>query len=293
MQTLMYSLSDNQLMPPSQEQIAMAQQSMFAYQESAASLTNPEIDEEIRAKSSMLASLLRQDKEQAKIKIDELVSSARQMTSQLTHSLTSVPVHPYQRLLYDYLGPDFICPSIDDLTIPQDFNPARCLTQLENIANNVSELQLSQYAVLSAEAMKPSFNGTISDNLNNAFAVLSSTASGDRFVVDDIKLKQHLTFAETVKNIPTDYVLKNPILVAKKILAEFTKIHHKADSISEKVKVSEKVSKEPLLDNVAVNSTKSLQDMVFDYDMHNQAEDPNYVPLTKRSAERSMERLSS
>jgi hypothetical protein len=179
---------------------------------------------EIQQKAESLARLLQVDKERARTTINELVSSAQTMTSSLVNDLTATPLHPYQKLLHDYLGPNFICPSIKDLTIPQNFSPQICLTELEEFANEVQLLRTDQFARLSAEAMDTSFEGITSENLNNAFAVLSSTAEGERYVINHERLKDHLKFFETVKNIPTDYIIKNPIEVAKKMLAEFTRI---------------------------------------------------------------------
>jgi hypothetical protein len=90
---------------------------------------------------------------------------------------------------------------------------------------------MSQYACMSAEAMNLSFDGTFTtENLNNAFAVPSVDSEGNQtFVIDKERLAEHLKFAEMVKNIPTDYIVKNPLAVAKIILSEFIRIHKVED----------------------------------------------------------------
>ena len=231
MENLTNSLSSSQLINITPEQLTAAQQMYIDFidkQQSAKIPTERKFDQsvELQARVEEFADLLRKNKEQAQLTIGQLISSANSMTATLVTALTSAPLHPYEKLLYDYLGPNFICPSITDLTIPENFCPKQCLVELENVAQQVGALQTNHFARLSAEAMDTSFYGITSENLNNAFAVLSSTAKGEQYVIDADKLKQHLIFVETVKSIPVDYVLKNPLEVAKKMLAEFTKIHN-------------------------------------------------------------------
>lgn len=171
--------------------------------------------------------LLEKDKAKAKLLIDNLVSSAREMTTSITTSLTSVPVHPYEKLIYEYLGPDYKPKEIQDYSIPDSFNPFTCTKELRIIAEANQQLQMTQMAILSAEAMNPTFDGTFStENLNNAFAEPVDTSDGNQqFVINEVRLKEHLEFMEMVKNIPKEYILKNPLEVAKKMISEFIRIH--------------------------------------------------------------------
>ena len=227
MENLTNSLSSYQVATISQEQITAAQQMFLDYidRSPASGEQVPDVGVELQTKVNDFVELLRTNKEQAQLTISQLVSSANSMTADLTTALTAVPVHPYEKLVYEYLGPNFICPTIQELAIPNNFCSQKCLVEIESIAKEVGALQTSQFDRMSAEAMDTSFYGITSENLNNAFAVLSSTAEGDRYVIDRAKLTQHLRFVETVKGIPIDYVLKNPLEVAKKMLAEFTRIH--------------------------------------------------------------------
>ena len=244
MEILTDSLSGSQIVAISQEQITAAQQMYLDYidKKPLPDGSAPKVNLELQTKLNDFAELLRTNKEQAHLTISQLVSSANSMTADLTTALTAVPVHPYEKLVYEYLGPNFICPTIQELTIPNNFCSQKCLIEIESIAKGVGALQTSQFARMSAEAMDTAFYGITSENLNNAFAVLSSTPEGERYVIDRAKLADHLRFVETVKSIPTDYVLKNPLEVAKKMLAEFTRIHQpglnvltpdKANSLSE------------------------------------------------------------
>lgn len=174
-----------------------------------------------------LTTLLQKDKEKAKLMIDSLVFSARQLTSTIATALTSVPVHPYERLIYEYLGPNYKPKDIKDYSIPDSFSPFGCIKELRIIAEANQQLQTTQMAVISAEASNPTFDGTFDgENLNNAFAELVNTPEGkQQFVVNEARLKEYLEFMEMVKAIPIEYIVKNPLEVAKKILSEFIRIH--------------------------------------------------------------------
>lgn len=184
--------------------------------------------------------LLQTDKNKAQKIIGKLVSSAKEITSTITNTLTSVPIHPYEKLLYEYLGPKFKPRSIEDYSIPADYNPYSCLRDLRLIAESNHQIQMSQMAQLTAEAILPTFDGTFAtENLNNAFAEPVIRPDGKKqFVINEVRLKEHLEFVEMVKAIPVDYILKNPIEVAKKMLSEFTRIHKPSKEVEVKDEVS-------------------------------------------------------
>ncbi|MFZ9876810.1 MAG: hypothetical protein ACO3EY_07130 [Candidatus Nanopelagicales bacterium] len=188
-----------------------------------------QVEQDIAAveNAEKFTTLLQTDKEKAKRIIDSLVSSAKQMTSAVTSSITSTPVHPYEKLIHDYLGPNYKPNTIEDYSIPDNFSFLDSLKQLRKAAEANQELQTTQMAILTAEAANSLFNGTFdTENLNNAFAEPVKTADGKQtFVINETKLKEHLEFMEMVKNIPKEYILKNPLEVAKKIISEFIRIH--------------------------------------------------------------------
>ena len=178
-----------------------------------------------------LPTLLKQDQAKAQRLIKDLVASAKALTHDAASSLSAAPIHPYERLIYDYLGPNFIAPTIDQYMLPADFSPVVSVRELEKISRKTSEIEMSHYACISAEAMNMSFDGTFAtENLNNVFAVPSPDSEGNQiFEIDKERLKEHLKFAEMVKNIPADYIVKNPLIVAKIILSEFIRIHKVED----------------------------------------------------------------
>lgn len=217
METFTESLSfGGQIVPYSQPQLTVSEQVS-----SKGVSTEPQ-SIEVRARN--LADLLRNDKQAAQLAIQELVSSAKDAKAEMLASLTATPVHPYEKLKLQYLGSDFICPTIHDWIIPMDFCPKAALTDIREIAQGFHELQMSHFAKMSAEAMDTSYFGITSQNLNNAFAIISATANGEQLVVDKKKVADQLKFIETIKSIPTDYIIENPLEVAKKMLAEYTRL---------------------------------------------------------------------
>lgn len=218
METFTESLSfDGQIVPYSQAQLTLPEQV------SSKEVSTEPQSIEVRARN--LAELLRNDKQAAQLAIQELVSSAKDAKAEMLASLTATPVHPYEKLKLQYLGSDFVCPTIHDWIIPMDFCPKAALTDIQDIAQSFHELQMSHFAKMSAEAMDTSFVGITSQNLNNAFAVISATDSGEQLVVDKKKVADQLKFIETIKSIPTDYIIENPLEVAKKMLAEYTRLN--------------------------------------------------------------------
>ncbi len=149
----------------------------------------------------------------------------------MTDALTSVPIHPYERLIYDHLGANFVPSTIHEYAVPEQFNPILCLRELEKISRKTSQVEMTHYASISAEALDPKFNGTFNtENLNNVFAVPTVDSDGKQtFVVDKKRLTEHLKFVEMAKRIPADYIVKNPLIVAKILISEFIRIHKTDD----------------------------------------------------------------
>ena len=228
-----------------------------------------------------LPTLLKQDQAKAQRLIKDLVASAKALTQDVASSLSAAPIHPYEKLIYDYLGPNFIAPTINQYTVPTDFNLIASIKELEKISKKTSEIEMSQYACMSAEAMDLSFNGTFAtENLNNAFAVPITDSEGNQtFELDRERLAEHLKFAEMVKNIPTDYIVKNPMLVAKIILSEFIRIHKAEDcEISNDLTLDNQVS----LQEVMKDPMKAAKQLFDNYQLlSEESNEYDFVSLFK------------
>lgn len=165
------------------------------------------------------------DRNRAMQTLSSVLSAARSLRQQFETSLFAGPTCPYQRTLNEYLGPNFICPTIHDLSLPLNFNPIEAVKTITTIDKKYNDLMLTHLQVMSAEAADTHFVGITSQNLGNAFAVLSTTSNGQQYVIDKQKASQHLEFAEIIRNMPTDYILQNPLEVAQKLVGRYLEIH--------------------------------------------------------------------
>lgn len=136
------------------------------------------------------------------------------------------PICPYERTKLEYLGPDFIAPSIHDLDVPKNFTIDTALKASKSISLGYNNMLLTRLNQMTAEAADPSGNGIKTEALGNAFAVLSTTAKGEEYVVDKHKVALHLEFAELVKSIPVTYIMENPVMVAQKLVTRYIQINY-------------------------------------------------------------------
>jgi hypothetical protein len=79
------------------------------------------------------------------------------------------------------------------------------------------------------EAADTSFPGITSENIGNAFAVLSSTSEGDRYVIDRHKAALHLEFAELIRNLSVEKIIGDPIVTAHKLVTRYIEINYDVD----------------------------------------------------------------
>jgi len=171
----------------------------------------------------VLNPLVMADQEKALQTIQALLSTIRSLKQEIQPA--EAPACPYQQTLIEFLGPDFICPTIHDLAFPVNFSTTEAVSSITEIGKCHHEHMMNHLQAMSAEAADMGFPGITSQNLGNAFAVLSTTANGEEYVIDRVKTAKHLEFAEIVRNIPTDYIIANPSLVAQKLIARYIEIN--------------------------------------------------------------------
>lgn len=169
--------------------------------------------------------LILADRNKALQTIQTLLSTVQTLKEKIHDTLLAGPICPYQQTLLEYLGPNYQCPAIQDIPYPKTFSTQVAITSIDVIANKYDDILLSQLSVMSAEAADTNFVGITSENLGHAFAVLSSTANGQEYVIDRVKTANHLEFAEIVRNIPVDYIIQNPLVVAHKLISRYIEIN--------------------------------------------------------------------
>lgn len=169
--------------------------------------------------------LLVADKNLALQTIQEILSAVEELRQQFQTTLFDGPVCPYQQTLAEYLGPNFICPSINDLALPLNFSSAEAVSSILKIDKAYNDRMLDQLQVMAAEAADTSFAGITSVNLGNAFAVLSATSTRQEYVIDKQRLARHLELAEIVRNLPDEEIINNPNTVALRLINRWIEVH--------------------------------------------------------------------
>jgi len=149
--------------------------------------------------------------------LDKLNITSAELLSAL-NQLSGVPIHPYERLKYDYFGKDHVFPTIDDIEVPEAFCLQTCIGSLTGISQKHQDV-LAEHS--------PYINDFEQhEHLGNAFASLSTTVNGDPiFVVDNEKVKKYIEFHEIARSIPIDSVnSSNYVEIAQKLLTHYNKI---------------------------------------------------------------------
>lgn len=162
---------------------------------------------------------LTQDREFAFSLLNELILSAVELNKQMLETLKG-PACPYQRTLHEYLGPNHKYPTIAELPLPTTFSFPQINETISTFQNHVEETMSDHIDIMVKEAADTGFPGITSQNLANAFSVLS----GNEYVIDKNKLCKHLEFGEIVRNIPQDYIDNHPYLTSFKILSRYSEI---------------------------------------------------------------------
>lgn len=170
--------------------------------------------------------LIEQDRNKAIEKINGLLAKINKLKDDFQISQDSKPICPYEQTKLEYLGPNFIVPSISDLPEPVNFSVDTAVSSGLLINKQMHENMLTQLNLMSAEAMSENFSGNLSEVLGHAFTMLSSTSTGEQVrVVDRHKTALHLEFAEIVRNIPINQIIENPVIIAQKLINRYIEIN--------------------------------------------------------------------
>jgi hypothetical protein len=146
-------------------------------------------------------------------KIKHDVTSFTHMVTSLdrdvTANLSSIPIHPYERLKYDYFGPDYTYnKTIDDIEDPGDFYREKSLEFLKNKRKEL--LSTSFHNLTCCEE----------DRIYTAFTI----TSGEQILPDRARQRSYIEFLELARSIPIDSITdENCMVIGRKLLAEFVK----------------------------------------------------------------------
>lgn len=134
------------------------------------------------------------------------------LTSTLSalNALSSLPLHPYDRLKYDIYGPeykDIKFKTVDDIPTPVNFTPE---VMLQAVVEKTQSLQK-----------------TLLENIDRGPELFTNTilntVSGDKIIPNIDMHKKHIEFIELIRQIPVGTNLSNEQILnySKKIISEF------------------------------------------------------------------------
>jgi hypothetical protein len=144
--------------------------------------------------------------------ISQLLSATDLLSLELDHALSSVPAHPYERLKYEYLGSDSQPILLNNVPEPVDFCLSSISCQISAIADKYGDVFDLHFQALTAGRV---------EEVYSAFAM----PSGDCFVIDKQQTANHLQFVDMINHIPLEMIEADPVMVAKKILTQYTKMY--------------------------------------------------------------------
>jgi len=149
--------------------------------------------------------------------IEKLNVTTLELLSAL-NSLSGVPIHPYERLKYDYFGDvNYKFKTIDDIEYPENFCINTCISSLTSITQKQQEQFNTKLQYLDQIHDIP--------NVEHAFTTLSSTDTKDYFIVDTEQTKNFIEFNEILRTIPIESITpENSLVLAHKILSHYTRI---------------------------------------------------------------------
>lgn len=206
------------------------------------------LHEDTKKELSPIEKLLDQNFKEMHSTIQQALSAARSARISFDEKILTGPIHPYQKLIHEYLGPDFKSPSVLDLELPQSFCPTVALQSLNNITNKTFENTVTQFQHLTAGIGKVenAEEMELLQGLGHAFATLSSTEHGPMFVIDRKKTANYLEFAETVRNIPIKEIVNNPVQTARRIIHRLIQILEPEEELIVMNTMPEKIKDQPV-----------------------------------------------
>jgi hypothetical protein len=146
-----------------------------------------------------------------------LLSALQQLSSieQITQldsfidNLPSIPLHPYQKLIWQHFPSDYKFKTIDDVPEPESIPVQESLEFLTKKEKEISKTMFHNLTCCPEHFLR------------SGFEVLS----GDEIVCDIDRQKNYLEFIEMIRQIPVESITeKNCSSLTKKILSEYFKV---------------------------------------------------------------------
>jgi hypothetical protein len=144
--------------------------------------------------------------------IDSMLSATAAMRNKIKEHIDNVPIHPYERWRYQYIDPSKPVRTIFDLKFTPTFNPSTATQQISALNEKYYDLSVLQLRSLTATDVEATLN-------------IFANLSGNKFVVDEARMKRHIEFHELVRTIPLTEIENRPFETACKLVNEFIEVY--------------------------------------------------------------------
>jgi len=127
----------------------------------------------------------------------------------VTQELSSIPVHPYQRMVYNFFGPDYTFKTFDDVPEPDYIPTHECVKYINEKMKDLHKTSMHNLTCCPEQ------------QIHMAFGFLS----GDEVVYDFNKQKNYLEFFEMLRRVDPQQLLPGKVeILSKKIISEYLKV---------------------------------------------------------------------
>jgi hypothetical protein len=127
----------------------------------------------------------------------------------VTEQLSSLPMHPYQRMIYNFFGPDYKFKTFDDVPEP-DYIPAQ---------------ECVKYINEKMKGMYDTCMHNLTCNTNQQIHMAFGSLSGEEVVYDYDKQRGYLEFFEMLRRVDPQHLLPGKVeVLSKKIISEYLKV---------------------------------------------------------------------
>jgi hypothetical protein len=127
----------------------------------------------------------------------------------LVNQLTSIPLHPYERLMWEHFEPDYKFKTINDVKDPEIIPVEECLKFITNKEQELNKTLFHNLTCCPEQRIMSGFE----------------SLSGDEVVCNHEKQKKYLEFFEMVRRIPINSITpQNSTTIINKLISEYMKV---------------------------------------------------------------------
>jgi hypothetical protein len=137
-----------------------------------------------------------------------------------TQSLSGVPVNQYDKIKYNFFGPEYEFKTINDIEAPEKFNLNEITDNIKNASKQLNLITLSAAQAFQVYAESEPVIPELSSVSFNA----SFDQSLEKIINVDLTRK-NIQFTEVVRSMTLEQIENQPVETAKKLLSHFVELY--------------------------------------------------------------------